>query len=585
APPLAHAFTRLFGLSRPSPSVLLFELAAAIGLSLVYYWLVSDYALGIPNNSTNASVFRSLSLANFSPGMLYDPWKGRLLGLLLTGSLFDFLVSSTSGTYEHFCMAFGLYQSLWLFLLFLVVIVALPYAFFINLGIFLGVMQTFFPVSGLYFYPWDIPATLFFTLAVLFFAQRRLGLMVVAIGVGSFFKETVLVCALLVFFHHPWPWWRRCLVFLGITALYLSTKRLLVGELGMAVGAAPMAASSGLYELAKGNLLGSNLRTLFSVNGLYVVFANAGTLAAVFFYGRQRRFVPYMVVICAFLAGQAIFGVFLEFRIFMQILPLSLIILSERLSSTWQEKSSGTEWAMRDSFWGLPLITNMLAILCLAAMLWRCAVIGEKSRITARNGNGAKIEAELPYLIKVSQWYRSAYVDAAQRRAREPESRKKKAGLEMAFNWFGGGLYLNETRIGDILTQCQRPTDAMNHYRVAADTALGFPRADQRSALTLWNNLAWFLAAAGNAEARNGVEAVRLAERACEVTEYKVPVFMGTLAAAYAEAGRFQDAVRMGKRAASVAHEHGEKDIAARNEELLKLYEANQPYHEAAGLR
>ena len=57
------------------------------------------------------------------------------------------------------------------------------------------------------------------------------------------------------------------------------------------------------------------------------------------------------------------------------------------------------------------------------------------------------------------------------------------------------------------------------------------------------NNLAWILAANPDATVRNGAEAVALAERACKLTDYKEPLLVGTLAAAYAEAGRFPEAV------------------------------------------
>ena len=60
------------------------------------------------------------------------------------------------------------------------------------------------------------------------------------------------------------------------------------------------------------------------------------------------------------------------------------------------------------------------------------------------------------------------------------------------------------------------------------------------------NNLAWLLASCPNAAFRNGPEAVRLATRACESTGYAKPLLIGTLAAAQAEAGRFDDAIAPG---------------------------------------
>jgi tetratricopeptide (TPR) repeat protein len=95
------------------------------------------------------------------------------------------------------------------------------------------------------------------------------------------------------------------------------------------------------------------------------------------------------------------------------------------------------------------------------------------------------------------------------------------------------------------------------------------------------NNLAWILAANPDAALRNGAEAVALAERACKLTGYKEGIFVGTLAAAYAEAGRFQDAVSSAEKAHSLALAAGQKEIAQKNQELLELYRVGRAYHEA----
>jgi len=55
---------------------------------------------------------------------------------------------------------------------------------------------------------------------------------------------------------------------------------------------------------------------------------------------------------------------------------------------------------------------------------------------------------------------------------------------------------------------------------------------------------------------------------------------VGTLAAAYAEAGRFDDAIATAQKACDLAEKSGEKDLLLKNQELLKLYRANRPFHE-----
>ena len=97
----------------------------------------------------------------------------------------------------------------------------------------------------------------------------------------------------------------------------------------------------------------------------------------------------------------------------------------------------------------------------------------------------------------------------------------------------------------------------------------------------LLNNLAWLLATCPVANVRDGTEAVRLGERACELTRFKRPLMVGTLAAAYAEAGRFAEAVATARQAGALAAESGDGALAAKNQALLELYRAGRPYREA----
>ena len=106
-------------------------------------------------------------------------------------------------------------------------------------------------------------------------------------------------------------------------------------------------------------------------------------------------------------------------------------------------------------------------------------------------------------------------------------------------------------------------------------------RLDPES-LPALNNLAWILATHPEAQFRNGPEAVQLAERACELTSYQQTVFVGTLAAACAEAGRFDDAVATAQKACALASGRGEPGLLQKNRELLALYQAHQPYREPA---
>jgi TPR repeat protein len=322
--------------------ILRFELFLALSLAVCYYFLVRVYASGVENNSTNYWVFSSCSISNFHLGDLYEVWKGRIAGLILSGSLFDFLLKGNSIDPERYAAAFGLYQGVWLLLLLLLITWSLQKSLLINLGIFAGLMYNFSPVAGLYFYPWDIPATFFFTLAVLLFEREEILWAAAVTCIGCFFKETVLVAAILCLFAKNWNWGKRAVLFLGIIAFYVWGKRLMLEWLGVNGAVFSMGDARNVKQLLQTHIASENLRTLLSPTLNQVVFANAGTVVAVLLLGWRRRFHPYTLLILAFVAGNFVYGAFTEFRVFMQILPLSWMILV----GLWSGSSKHSEGAL-----------------------------------------------------------------------------------------------------------------------------------------------------------------------------------------------------------------------------------------------
>jgi len=123
-----------------------------------------------------------------------------------------------------------------------------------------------------------------------------------------------------------------------------------------------------------------------------------------------------------------------------------------------------------------------------------------------------------------------------------------------------------------MLGRLGRDADAIHEFQAVL-------QADPNSTEAL-NNLAWLLATSNRPELRDGAEAVRLAERACQLTDYREPAFIGTLAAAYAEAGRLTDAVKTAEKACQQAEAAGNQDLAETNRRLLEIYRAGKPWHE-----
>ena len=115
-----------------------------------------------------------------------------------------------------------------------------------------------------------------------------------------------------------------------------------------------------------------------------------------------------------------------------------------------------------------------------------------------------------------------------------------------------------------------RVAEAMNHYQAAIDAQPGNPY--------LLNNLAWVLATATQSSARNGPRAVELAEKAERLSGGRNPSILGTLAAAYAESGRFPEAVTTAQRALALAIAQTNTAQVISLKEQVGLYRAGSPF-------
>jgi len=127
-------------------------------------------------------------------------------------------------------------------------------------------------------------------------------------------------------------------------------------------------------------------------------------------------------------------------------------------------------------------------------------------------------------------------------------------------------------QLATLLHRSGRFREAVAEYRQVLAA-----KPDQLEAL---NNLAWLLASCSDNAVREGMEAVRVAEQGCRLTEYKQAQMVGALGAAYAEAGRFTEAVAAAQKAIELARAGGDAQFAAVNEQLLSLYRTGRAYHQ-----
>jgi protein O-mannosyl-transferase len=125
--------------------------------------------------------------------------------------------------------------------------------------------------------------------------------------------------------------------------------------------------------------------------------------------------------------------------------------------------------------------------------------------------------------------------------------------------------------LGNTLLRKGSMAEAIVHYQAALAISPDYAEA--------LNNLAGVLATASQASLRNGNRAVELAQKANRLAGGENPTILTTLAAAYAEAGRFPEAVETAQRALQLARTQSNTVLANAIQSQLKLYQAGLPFH------
>ena len=189
--------------------------------------------------------------------------------------------------------------------------------------------------------------------------------------------------------------------------------------------------------------------------------------------------------------------------------------------------------------------------------------------------------------------------------------------IEEAIGWFRKALQiwpddvaLNKS-LGNILLREKRFDEAIEPYRIALKRAPDSPEIRHNLGLALddagrsreaithlkraleldpasataHSNLAWILATSPDASARDGPQALELARRAIDLTSGGEPLMFARLAAAYAETGRFAEALEAGRRAIELAIAQEQPSLADEFRMQLRSYQSRQPFRTTPGGR
>lgn len=216
---------------------------------------------------------------------------------------------------------------------------------------------------------------------------------------------------------------------------------------------------------------------------------------------------------------------------------------------------------------------------------------------------------KIPEAVEVLERAIASEPDPSDAYYQQGELLQQQGSLDQAASRYRQALELDphsavaHNSLGSVLGSQGSFEEALTHFQRALELNSGYPEARSNMGLALqrlgrldearlqfeqaleakpdWpvaqNALARILATHPDASRRNPEEAVRLADRAAELTGYENPVILDTLAVAYASAGQFEKATSVAEEAVRLASDAA---LAEQIRSRLNLYRERKPYVE-----
>ena len=145
-----------------------------------------------------------------------------------------------------------------------------------------------------------------------------------------------------------------------------------------------------------------------------------------------------------------------------------------------------------------------------------------------------------------------------------------------AISWFGKSLTIDKTLFLSLRGRSDALISIGEHKKAARDLKAALELHPDDSGVL--NNLAWLFATSPDNDLRDATQAIELATKACEETEWKAAHIISTLAAGYAESGDFKKACEFSKKA--LAADAGNGDIDEQLKKELSSYKEEKPWRE-----
>lgn len=318
-------------------------LLVSLSLGVVATHQVRQIAL---SDQDNVDTFYSLTdgLETYKQEMRQE-WRTRILSTLLAG----LTVKSVEHVFHPRDRNAAMRQIarvwafVWLLATFLVfVIVARERSLLYIFGIFGGIAFAYTPGIGVIrFYPWDLPALFSFACFVAVLMLHRLHWLVVLVPLATLLKETALLLPLAGLFWERVAMRRRLMV-VGVTFLAAVSLKSVVDLI--TENPSPLVTMT----LRDGTLpfrFGDNLQRIAHIRDwtTHPVFVNAGLLVALFLLPvSDRRILMLKVIAALFVLGNLLFASIVEYRVWFELLPLSLYAIDLHFSPATATRSGAT---------------------------------------------------------------------------------------------------------------------------------------------------------------------------------------------------------------------------------------------------
>lgn len=302
-----------------------------IALSVTYSYQSSMFVVRERAPKFSVDLFRSMNEGfQAYKEKMPSAWSSRLYSNYLAS-----LFAQTQDPRDIY-WRIGCWNGIWLLMFFLVLgVFESRKRMFMVFGTFAGLYYAFTPITGLRVYPWDMPAMLIFLIIYIGSVKRSVWIVFFATLIGVGFKETAFLGAIAIPFMAHLDNKRKWLIFGALVVLCLMEKLaldMIVGnpKIGFTMSynaAGPVTFYTGLPPGFVSNLAAWGMWTLN-----HPIFINGGTFVAFLLLPiRDSEDSMWKMIGILFLLGEMFFGIITEYRIFHEMIPISLAMIWKNL--------------------------------------------------------------------------------------------------------------------------------------------------------------------------------------------------------------------------------------------------------------